>query len=490
MAAASTGPPVSTPDLYPVSVTGRLDAPLSRWLWLVKWVLAIPHAFLLVFLWAGFFVCSVVAFFAILITGGYPRPLFDFNVGVLRWSWRVSYYAFGPLATDRYPPFTLADVPDYPARFEVAYPAQLSRGLVLVKWWLLAIPQYFVIGVFLGGSSYVVTRSKEVVYTGGQPGLISVLVIIAVVALLFTGRYPRTLFDLVLGLNRWVLRVAAYAALMTDRYPPFRLDMGGDDPNAGPTMVTSPPAAPGSSSTPLVPPTATGPYGAAVPGAPAAPGPRRRSGGQIALIVLGALFSILAVPTLVAGGVALWADQTQRDADGFLQSPWDRHSSGGYALTTEGFDISADGPDWFFERVLGSVRVTARSLDGQPLFVGIAAEEDLDDFLAGVPHDNFDDRRLAPGRDDGGSRAPDEPAGQDFWVASAESVDPVVTWDVEDGNWALVVMNADADRGVRADVRVGAEVGWLDEAATAALVVGGLLLVGGAGAIYLGMRRR
>jgi hypothetical protein len=214
---------------YPVRVDAKLDAPLSRWLWLVKWFLLIPHYLALSLLWLTFMVLTVVALVGIVITGRYPRGIFDFNVGVLRWTWRVQYYAVGAFGTDRYPPFTLADDATYPAHLQIDYPEHLSRWLALVKWWLLAIPQYLIVGAFTSGSVWLSWRLGGH-SAGDWPGLIAILAVIAAVVLLMTGRYPQQIFDLLVGLNRWVLRVAAYAALMTDRYPPFRLDVGGDDP--------------------------------------------------------------------------------------------------------------------------------------------------------------------------------------------------------------------------------------------------------------------
>jgi hypothetical protein len=235
------------PSAYPLRVEGKLDDNLSRWLWLVKWVLLIPHFIVLAFLWIALVIVTVVAFFAILFTGRYPRAIFDFNVGVLRWTWRVAFYSYSALGTDRYPPFTLADVPDYPARLDVDYPQALSRGLVLVKWWLLALPHYLVVAVFAGGAWAGLNAANDHGGWSSGGGLIGLLVFVSGIVLLFTGRYPRSIFDFVMGMNRWVFRVAAYATLMTDAYPPFRMDMGGDDSatDVAEASAATPKAAPG-----------------------------------------------------------------------------------------------------------------------------------------------------------------------------------------------------------------------------------------------------
>ncbi len=200
-----------------VQLEGRMTEPVSRWLWLVKWFLLIPHVIVLAFLWIAFAVLTLVAMFAILFTGRYPRGIFDFNVGVLRWNWRVAFYGYGANGTDRYPPFRLTEAPGDPATFNVAYPERLSRGLALVKW-LLAIPHLVVVGIFAGGF-----------HVAGGGGLITVLVLISMVYLLFTGRPFREPFGFIMGLNRWCYRVLTYVALMRDEYPPFHLDPGPDE---------------------------------------------------------------------------------------------------------------------------------------------------------------------------------------------------------------------------------------------------------------------
>ena len=213
-AGAGTGRPAVSEGQapYPFSFKGELTEPLSQWLWLVKWLLIIPHLIVLLFLWVAFVVVWIISLLAIMLTAKYPRSLFDFNVGVLRWTWRVGFYSYQALGTDKYPPFTL-DAGGYPADLEVAYPDRLIPGLALVKWWLLAIPHYIVIALFFG-FRWV---------WGPGPGLVWLLVFFGAVVLLFTGRYPRGIFDFVMNMDRWIYRVAAYSGLMTDRYPPFRM---------------------------------------------------------------------------------------------------------------------------------------------------------------------------------------------------------------------------------------------------------------------------
>ncbi len=200
---------------YPLSLRGELIETPSRGWWLLKWLLGIPHYFILIFLWIAFAVVWIISLFAILFTGKHPKGLFDFKVGVLRWSWRVGFYSYEALGTDKYPPFSLDPDPNYPADLDIPYTENMSRGLVLVKWWLLAIPHYIIGGFFAGAWGPRIGK--------WQFGLVFILAIFSGIVLLFTGNYPQSIFKLLIGFNRWGYRVAAYVALMTDEYPPFRL---------------------------------------------------------------------------------------------------------------------------------------------------------------------------------------------------------------------------------------------------------------------------
>jgi len=467
---------------YPVRVDATLQDRLSRWLWLVKWLLAIPHYVVLLFLWIAFAVLSVVSFFAILFTGRYPRGIFDFNVGVLRWTWRVTYYACGGLGTDQYPPFTLEERADYPAHLEVEYPQSLSRGLVLVKWWLLAIPHYIVVGIFLGGGWYVASGGED--STAGV-GLIGLLVLVAAVVLLFTGRYPRSVFDLVLGLNRWVLRVAAYVSLMTDEYPPFRLDQGGTDP--GTAMLTShdtvgPPP-------PTPPPPVPGPAAA-----PPAPPARPWSVGRVIALVIGSLLAVTSLGLLTGGGGTLLVDRTMRDDDGYLTSSLVQVDSPGHAVISQSVELRGAGAV-VPERWLDKVKVEATARPAGAVFVGIAPTADVDAYLRGVarsvvvdPGEGGDHWKLDDVR--GGSPAT-PPTAQSFWAESVTGAGTqTLTWDVDQGDWTIVVMDPAAAAPVGADVAIGATVPVLDEIGVVLLVSGAVVGAIAVVVLVLALRRR
>ncbi len=505
---------------YPVQVSARLDSRLSRWLWLVKWVLAIPHYFVLAFLWLAFVVLSVVAFFAILFTGKYPKSIFDFNVGVLRWTWRVQYYAYGALGTDQYPPFTLDEDPSYPAHLEIDYPERLSRGLVLVKWWLLAIPQYIIVGLFAGGGTIAVSQySHNWHWTDG--GLIGILVLVAAVIMAITGRYPDPIFDFVLGMNRWVLRVAAYAGLMTDKYPPFRLDMGGQEPG-GTIMLSAPAAAPPAPAPPApappapappvagpglasepgqepvslekpagdspadppappAPPTSSAPVAAPAPSAepPTRTRPTGWTAPRIVSVVIGAVLALMSLGFLAGGAGLAWAGVAHNE-DGFVTTGSTTYSTSGYALSTE--TIPLHGWDWFGSSVVGKVRITITGADqGQPVFLGIAPATDVHQYLSGVRYTtlkNIGGNTIAVAHQ--GTAVPARPLTQRIWVAKASGTGTqALTWTPSGGDWIVVAMNKNASPGLVVRTDIGATLPALGWVIGGMFVVGVLLLVGG-----------
>jgi Domain of unknown function (DUF4389) len=480
MAATTTAPPPP----YPVHVDAVDRPAVSRWLWLVKWLLAIPHFIVLAFLWVAFAVLSLVALVAILFTGRYPRAIFDFNVGVLRWSWRVGYYSYGALATDQYPPFTLAEVPDYPAHLEVDYPEHLSRGLVLVKWWLLAIPHYIVLSLFLGTGIWVAWQGDDSQLVWGS-GLVGILVLVAAVVLAFTGSYPRPVYDLLLGLHRWALRVAAYVGLMTDQYPPFRLDQGPHEPEAGllMTQAATPPPYGSAPASPQPPPAQV----ATPPGPPPATG---WTAGRVIAVVVGCVMILMSFGLLAGGTAVLVADQVSRD-DGFVTTDVETLSTDGYAYVIGDVLVVAPGPDSdVLDDVLGDVRVRVAPEDAAtPVFVGIARDRDVDAYLAGVAR-TVPTEESFTGRDVPGSAPTTVPEDAGIWVASSVGTgEQELVVNPRAGRWSLVVMNADASPGVTVTGDVGVTLAWLTGAGIVLLLVGAAVLVGGVALVVVGVRR-
>jgi hypothetical protein len=494
-------------------VDASLDARLSRWLWLVKWLLLIPHFIVLGLLWITFVVLSVVAFFAILFTGRYPRPIFEFNVGVLRWTWRVQYYAIGAFGTDRYPPFTLADDPSYPAHLEVEYPRRLSRGLVLVKWWLLAIPHYIVVALFTGGGLWVAWRAGNDA-SGNWPGLIAILAVVAAVVLLFTGRYPQQIFDFVLGMNRWVLRVAAYAGLMTDAYPPFRLDMGGHDPA---TVTVPRPPTPGQDLADAaerpgqlgqVPPagegsTLAGPAGGGqtgqanrgggLLGAPPG-GPRTGwTAGRIVAVVAGAVLVVCSLGLLGAGGTALWAHTSARQG-GYVDLGSATYRTSGYAVASDTVELHAAGGGWDAARALfGTVRIRATSTAGAaPVFIGIARAGAASLYLAGVAHATISGPADTRGwhTEQAGTAPAAVPYRASLWDAHATGPGTqTVVWPVRSGDWTVVAMNANGSRPVSVHLNVAATLPALPWIAGGLLAGGIIVLAAGVLLLVIPIRR-
>jgi hypothetical protein len=226
-------------------------------------------------------------------------------------------------------------------------------------------------------------------------------------------------------------------------------------------------------------------------------GPRapRSTGRKVAAIVAASLVALMSAGFLTAGGLLLWAD-SKKDDQGYVSTDTERFATTTSALATENLDVDLDGAGALVdEDVFGKLRVRAESNDGKPVFVGIARTADVTDYLRGSAHALVTDVEYDPFDADyrvrRGDRAPGAPGAESFWAASAQGAGRQgVIWDVEDGDWSVVVMNADGSRGVDVAVSSGASIGWLDDAAKFSLTTGFVLLIVAGGLVYIGFRRR
>lgn len=210
--------------------------------------------------------------------------------------------------------------------------------------------------------------------------------------------------------------------------------------------------------------------------------------GRILAIVSGVLAALIALGLLAGGGVLLWAYGTKRDDDGFYTTRYERFGSPGYAVRSDDLDLGTDGPDWLFDRV-GTIRIRGRS--SQPLFLGVGPEDDVERYLNGVEHEVVTDVDLDPWqvtyRHEAGSRQPRRPGSQTFWAARGRDA---VTWEVDDGSWVAVLMNADASRGVSADISVAGKSGLVLWSGIIVLILGVLAAALAVYLLRLGLRSR
>jgi hypothetical protein len=214
--------------------------------------------------------------------------------------------------------------------------------------------------------------------------------------------------------------------------------------------------------------------------------------GRITAVVIGALLVLVSLVLFGAGGTALWAERTHRDAAGYLTSDAEEFSSSGSALVTEQTDLGSPGTGRLYSPTLLDtirIRVTPAST-GAELFVGIGPAADVDRYLAGVGHTHISDFWSNSVEVIAGGTLGSAPGTQDFWVASATGPGAqTLVWDPTNGSWTVVVMNADGRPGIDVTADLGARVPALPWIAVGVLVVGIVFLVGGVLVIASPIRR-
>jgi hypothetical protein len=218
------------------------------------------------------------------------------------------------------------------------------------------------------------------------------------------------------------------------------------------------------------------------------------NGSRIALAITGAVASLIAVALVAGGALALWGDSL-KDDDGYLKTDTERFGASTRALATDNLDVDLGGADWLADSDdLGRIEITAESRDHRPVFVGLARTSDVERYLAGVPHSTVTDVDVSPFEADyerhGGNRHPVSPEHAGIWEAQVHGRgEQSIDWEIDDGDWSIVVMNADGSLGVDADISAGAIVPFLDELGWSAVGSGAFALILSVGLIALAVRR-
>ena len=323
--------------------------------------------------------------------------------------------------------------------------------------------------------------------------------LVSAIILAITGSYPQPLFDFILGMNRWVWRVVGYAGLMTDQYPPFRMDLGGAEP-AGAAAL---PAAAASGALDSGAPSSTADRPADTPVDTSVSGeatqqpsrsPSAWTPGRTVSVIAGAILALTAVGLIIGGVATLWADRAARDSGGYITSSTAQFSTATRALTTDSVNMAGRGPGWAYPRsILGDVRLRFTASDPtRQTFVGIGPTSAVNGYLSGVEYatvTNFSSEGVTYIRH-AGAAATTPPTEATFWAVKASGPGTqTVTWTPTAGDWTIVVMNPDGSPGVSVRADVGATVPALTWVAVGLLVVGVILLAAAALLIIIPVSR-
>ncbi|HEX4432131.1 MAG TPA: hypothetical protein VHZ96_22870 [Frankiaceae bacterium] len=261
-----------------------------------------------------------------------------------------------------------------------------------------------------------------------------------------------------------------------------------------PQAAQSPPAAGPPPQWGAQPPPGNQPPPYAPYGPPAVQGPQGFGVGRIIGLVLASLLLLFSIGVIAGGGLLAWAHGS-RDADGFLSTGTESLSTPTAALSSAKVDINVGGVDWFADH-LGTIRITATSTNGKPIFIGIAPQSDVVGWLGSTGIDQIDDLQFEPfsatfKRMPGSIAAVSAPGSQTFWTArSTGAATQTLNWKVTEGNWAVVVANADGSPGVAIAVRLGAKFSWLGPLSIGLIIAGVVLFIIATVIIILILRSR